>query len=276
MRGYAFFSVLLLAFSAPAQWINYRSPSIPRTPDGKPNLTAPAPRTRDRHPDLSGVWHVQPTPRAELTKLFGDQSALSVPGDDFYSLNKYTVNVFADFKPGQEPFRPAFAGRRASPADNPTSRCLPAGIPFGQMLPAPFKIVQTPAELLVLRTEIDGTIRQVYTDGRKVPADAEPLWLGYSIGHWEGDTLVIDTTGFNNKSWLDAFGHPHSDALHIAERYRRRDFGHMDVAVTIDDPKVYTRPVTFQVTDLLFPDTDVMEAYCAEDEKDISHLTSTR
>lgn len=276
MRGCVPFAFFLVASVAPAQWLNHRDRATPRNADGKANLTAPAPRARDGHPDLSGVWHVEPTPAAELTKMFGDQTALSVPGDDFYSLNKYTLSVFADFKPGTEPIRPEFAGRRASPADNPTSRCLPAGIPFGQMLPAPFKIVQTPDLLLILRNEIDGTIRQVYTDGRTVPAGAEPLWLGYSVGHWQGDTMVIDTTGFNDKSWLDGFGHPHSDALHITERYHRRDFGHMDVAVTIDDPKIYTKPVTFQVTDLLFPDTDVMEAYCTEDEKDISHLTNSR
>lgn len=271
MRG----CILLLVTIAPAvsaQWLNYHSPSTPRTADGKVKLNAPAPRTREGKPDLSGVWHVQSTPAAELTKMFGDMSALSVPGDDFYSLSKYTINVFADFKPGEEPIRPEFAGRHASPVDNPTTRCMPAGIPFGQMLPAPFKIVQTTGLTLILLNEVDGTMRQVYTDGRKVPDDPQPLWLGYSVGHWDADTFVIDTTGFNDKSWLDGMGHPHSEALHIIERYRRRDFGHMDVAVTIDDPKTYTRPFTIKFTDLLLPDTDVMDYYCAENEKDRPHL----
>jgi len=273
MRRFSVFAAILLAsFSAPAQWLNYRSPSTPRLPDGKPNLTAPTPRTRDNHPDLSGVWHVQATPAAELTKMFGDNTALSVPGDDFYSLSKYTLSVFADFKFGEEPLRPEFAGKRARPEDNPTSRCLPAGIPFGQLLPAPFKIVQTPGLTLILLNEVDGSMRQIYTDGRNVPADAQPLWLGYSVGHWDHDTFVVDTTGFNSKSWLDGFGHPHSEALHITERYRRGDFGHMDAEFTIDDPKTYTRPVTFKVTYLLLADTDIMEAWCTENEKDRPHL----
>src|SRR5579883_1039098 len=123
------FAILMFSISAPAQWVNYADPRTPRTRDGKPNLTAPAPRTRDGHPDLSGVWHVQATPAAELTQMFGDNTALSVPGDDFYSLSKYTLTVFADFKLGEEPIRPEFAGRRARAEDNPTSRCLPAGIP---------------------------------------------------------------------------------------------------------------------------------------------------
>ena len=265
-------AVLLLAPSVSAQWLNYHSASTPRTADGRPNLTAPTPRTKEGKPDLSGVWRVEASPRSELTKMFGDMSALSVPGDDFYSLSKYPINVFADFKPGEEPIRPEFAARRANPIDNPTSVCLPAGIPFGQLLPEPFKIVQTPGLLLILRTEVDGTIRQVYTDGRKIPDDPQPLWLGYSVGRWDGDTLVIDTAGFNDKSWLDGFGHPHSEALHITERYHRRDFGHMEVTVTMDDPKVYTKPFTIKVTDLLLPDTDIMDAYCNENEKDLPHL----
>ena len=266
--------ILFTAISLPAQWLNHASPSTPRTRDGKPNLTAPAPHTRDGHPDLSGVWRVEPTPRAELTKTYGDQSAVSVPGDDFYSLSKYTLNVLSDFKPGEEPIRPEAAQHRAGPTDNPTTRCLPGGIPFTELLPEPFKLIQTPTELVMLLTETDGTIRQIYTDGRKVPDDPQPLWLGYSVGHWDGDTLVVDTTGFNDKSWLDGFGHMHSEALHITERYHRRDFGHMDVAVTIDDPKTFTRPFTIKFTDDLLPDTDVIEYYCAENERDRPHLPS--
>ncbi len=273
-------TILLLVFAylvlpphpLPAQWLNYRSPSTPRTPDGKPNLTAPAPRALDGHPDLSGVWHIEPTPAAELTQMYGDNSAVSVPGDDFYSLSKYTVNFFADFKPGEEPFRPDYTWRRSPPTANPTARCLPAGIPFGQLLPAPFKIVQTPALTLFLRNEVDGTVRQIYTDGRKVPADPEPLWLGYSVGRWDAGTFVVDTTGFNDKSWFDAFGHPHSEALHVTERYHRRDFGHMEARITIEDPRTYTKPVTIQVMYLLIPDTDVLDSYCTENEKDNPHL----
>jgi hypothetical protein len=126
----------------------------------------------------------------------------------------------------------------------------------------------------MLFTEVDGTVRQIYTDGRKVPPDPQPLWLGYSVGKWDGDVLVVDTVGFNDKTWLDGFGHAHSEDLHVVERFARRDFGHMDVQVTIDDPRTYTRPFTIKITDLLLPDTDVMESYCAENEKDRPHLSA--
>jgi hypothetical protein len=116
------------------------------------------------------------------------------------------------------------------------------------------------------------THRQIYTDGRKVLADPQPAWLGYSVGRWDGDTLVVDTAGFNDKSWLDAAGHPHSEALRVEERFRRRDFGHLDLQVTVDDPEMYTKPVTIKVTELLIPDGDVLENFCDENEKDRPHL----
>ena len=122
--------------------------------------------------------------------------------------------------------------------------------------------------------EVDNTRRQVYTDGRKLPVDPQPAWLDYSIGTWEGDTLVVDTAGFNDKSWLDAFGHPHSEALRIQERFHRRDFGHMEVQVTIDDPKTYTKPFTIKFNQLLVPDSDILESFCNENEKDRPHLAS--
>jgi hypothetical protein len=136
---------------------------------------------------------------------------------------------------------------------------------------APFKIIQTPG-LIAFLYEIDGMHRQVYTDGRKLPVDPQPLWLGYSVGRWEGDTLVVDTAGFNDKSWLDVAGHPHSDALRIEERFHRRDFGHMDLQVTVDDPKMYTKPFTIKVTELLQADSDILENVCLENEKDLAHL----
>ena len=122
--------------------------------------------------------------------------------------------------------------------------------------------------------EVDNTHRQVYTDGRKLPDDPQPAWLGYSVGKWEGDALVVDTAGFNDKSWLDAFGHPHSEALRVQERFRRRDFGHMDLQVTIEDPKTFTKPFSVKFTLLLIPDSDILESYCNENEKDRSHMAS--
>ena len=156
--------------------------------------------------------------------------------------------------------------------DNPPARCLPQGIPRGDIFNyAPFKIIQNPGVIVVLY-EVDNTHRQIYTDGRQLPVDPQPSWLGYSVGKWEGDTLVVDSAGFNDKSWLDSMGHPHSEELKIQERFHRRDFGHMDLSVTIDDPKVYTRPFTVKVTELLLPDSDVLESICNENEKDRVHL----
>jgi hypothetical protein len=259
--------------SAHAQWLNYPTPRSPRTRDGKPNLTAPARRTADGKPDLSGVWQVEPTPFDELTRLFGDLSPFSALGDSPTAFPKYLVNVLVDFKPEQVALRPEFMDvlRRRSKEDSPMSRCLPIGVPTDDYLPGPFKIIQTP-ELTLIRNEYENTVRQIYTDGREPPADPEPLWLGYSTGRWDTDTLVVETVGLNDKGWLDGIGHPHSEALHVTERFHRRDFGHLDVQITFDDPKMYTKPFSIKFTDLLLPDSDVTEYFCNENEKDRSHI----
>ncbi len=263
--------------SAPAQWLNYPAPGTPRHPDGKPNLGAPAPRDSKGKPDLSGVWQVEPTPPEELTQLFGaGLTSLSVPGDDPRSLSKYAINILSDFKPQEAPIRPEaleLLRQRAQGGgrDIPTSRCLPGGMPFIYLLPTAFKIIQTPGLIAVVH-EGDSTFRQIYTDGRKHPRDPQPLWMGYSVGRWDAETLVVDTVGFNDKSWLDAFGHPHSEALHLTERIRRRDFGHLDFQVTVEDPKMYTRPFTIRFAEHLLADTDILESICAENEKDLAHL----
>ena len=150
-------------------------------------------------------------------------------------------------------------------------QCLPIGVPADDVLPGPFKIIQTPG-LTLIRNEYENSFRQIYTDGRKPPADPEPLWLGYSVGRWDDDTLQVDTVGFNDKTWLDGLGHPHSEALHVTERFHRRDFGHLDVQVTIDDPKVYTKSFSVKFTELLLPDSDVVDYFCTENEKDRSHI----
>jgi hypothetical protein len=241
--------------------------------DGKVNLTAPAPHADNGKPDLSGVWQVEPTPAAEMKRLFGDLSADSALGDNSSAFSKYLINILLDFKPEDSPLRPEFAEilRQRSKQESPLLRCLPIGIPADDLLPGPFKIIQTPGQILV-RNEYENTFRQIYTDGRKAPADPEPLWLGYSVGKWEGDTLRVDTVGFNDKSWLDGLGHPHSEGLHLVERFHRLDFGHLDVEVTIDDPKVYTTPFSVKFTELLQPDSDVTEYFCNENEKDRSHI----
>jgi len=267
--------VLLLggSLSSHAQWLNYPTPGTPRTRDGKPNLTAPARRAANGKPDLSGVWQVEPTPAEEMKRLFGDLSADSALGDNSSAFSKYMINVLLAFKPEDTPLRPEFADllRQRAKQESPLTRCLPIGIPVDELLPGPLKLIQTPG-LLLVRNEYENSLRQIYTDGRKAPADPEPLWLGYSVGKWEADTLVVDTVGFNDKSWLDGVGHPHSEALHVTERFHRRDFGHLDVEVTIDDPKVYTRPFSIKFAELLQPDSDVTEYFCNENEKDRPHI----
>lgn len=273
MRARLFGCLMAVCFSAYSQWLNYPTPGTPRTRDGKPNLSAPAPRAADGKPDLSGVWQVEPTPPEELKRLFGDLSGENVLGDSSTAFSKYLISILADFKPSDAPLRPEFAGilRRRAKQVYPLTRCLPVGVPADDVLPGPFKVIQTPG-LVLIRNEYENTLRQIYLDGRKPPADPDPLWLGYSVGKWEGNKLVVDTVGLNDQSWLDASGNPHSEALHVVERFHRRDFGHMDVQVTIDDPKMYTKPFSIQFTEDLIPDSDVTEYFCNEDEKDLSHL----
>lgn len=272
-------ALLVVQVCAHGQWLNYPAPGTPRTKDGKANLSAPAPRTSKGKPDLSGVWETAPSPPGEIERLLGDITYEVVPGDDPRTFSKYVFNLLADFKPQESPLRREAAAelmrKRAEDLgfkDGPPSHCLPLGIPGVDILSySPFKIVQTPGEIVMLY-ELDNTRRQIYTDGRPLPADPQPAWLGYSVGKWDGDALVVDTAGFNNKSWLDVSGLPHSEALRVQERFRRRDFGHMDLQLTVEDPQVLTKPVTIKVTELLLPDSDLLESFCNENERDRPHL----
>lgn len=255
------------------QWLNYPTPGTPRTRDGKPNLAARAPRTIGGKPDLSGVWHVEPTSMAEMKKAYADDvNSLDVIGMEADTISKYAINILIDFKPEESPLRPEAEQvmRQHLPGGNPADSCLPLGIPFAFLVSEPDKIVQTPG-LMVMMFESADAHRQIYTDGRPLPKDPEPAWLGYSVGKWEGDTLVVETAGFNDRTWLDAMGHPHSEALRVVERYRRRDFGHMDVQVTFEDPKMYTKPFSIRFTQRLLADSDILEFFCSENEKDRVH-----
>jgi len=263
------------AVTAHAQWLNHPAAGIPRTTDGKPNLSAPAPRTADGKPDLSGVWTTDGTGAAEIDRLFPGISDLAVPGDDPRSFPKYFLNVFADYRNEDVPIKPEvmpmfLARAKSLGKDNPTSHCLPAGVPMGDLLPAPRRFIQLP-NLLVILYEGVNPQRMIYLDGRKHIIE-QPAWLGYSVGRWEGDTLVVDTRGFNERTWLDAFGHPRTEAMHIVERFTRRDFGHIDVEMTFEDTGAYTKPFSIRFSQTLTPDTDVIEYVCAENEKDRQHL----
>jgi hypothetical protein len=260
-------AVVFLGAAAQAQWLDYRAAGTPATPDGKVNLSAPAPRAPDGKPDLTGVWHLQTT--RQQTSL----TPLPAPAQGGGS---YTNNIFRDIKPADVPETPAGAKLRAErmksgTRPNPSVFCLPMGIPVNNFVVEVVKFIQAPKEIVAIY-EVDGSYRQIYTDGRPLPKDMAPSWLGYSTGHWDGDTLVVETEGFNDRTWLDMIGHSHSEALHLTERYHRRDYGHMDVEMTFNDPLMYTRPFTIKFTHALVPDSDILEAYCNENEKDRAHI----
>jgi hypothetical protein len=261
---------------APAQWIYQPDPRAPRTKDGKPNLSAPAPRVHGK-PDLSGIWQAESTPRKELAAMFPPGVGLlpgGVNGLGEDDPQKYFLNILADYKPGQEPFTPAAAAlfrERMASNKKPATLCEPASVPLTELVPSPYKIVQTPGVTLLLY-ESDTVFRQIYMDGRKHPEDPQPTFLGYSVGRWEGDWFVVDVKGFNDRGPLDAMGHFHSDAMRVTERFHRLDFGHMEVQITIDDPKTFTKPVIIKSAQVLLPDTDVMESFCTEGEQDLAHL----
>jgi hypothetical protein len=241
------FAIILCALTttATAQWMKYPTPGIPRTPNGKPNLTAPAPRTADGKPELSGLWQ-----RISL---------------------KYERNVAADLKPGEiQPWADALVRQRAEDLQkgSPGVQCLPWG-PSTSTSARKAKIVQTPA--LILMLDEDLTYRQIFMDGRALETDPIPSWMGHSVGRWEGDTLVVETFGFNDRTWLDHDGHPNSEALRMTERYRRRDFGHMDIEVTLSDPQVYARPWTVALSAELMADTDLLESVCNESHTSLEH-----
>jgi hypothetical protein len=256
---------------AHAQWLDYPDARTPRTKDGKPNLTAPAPRVKGK-PDLSGLWQAERSPKREYDAVLGNFTALQ---PDTYDITTNFLNVFWGMKPEEEPLRPDAAAiskdRRERLQDNTFTRCLPGSIPAA-LLVLTFKIIQTQQEVVMLSEMATNPPRQIYTDGRSLPKNPDPTWMGYSVGRWAGDTLVVDTIGFNDKAWLDAFGHPRSESMHITERYRRRDFGHMDLDITFDDPKYYTRAFSIKISVNLVPDSDLLEYVCNENERDRAHM----
>ncbi|HEY7391854.1 MAG TPA: hypothetical protein VH640_25280 [Bryobacteraceae bacterium] len=232
-------------------------------------MTAPAPRLNGK-PDLTGVWEAERTPSGEYQRVLGPGfEALQVDSQD---VTKQMINVFWGLKPEEEPVRPEAVTimKERAHQSPPTAKCLPASIPMSTFVYF-FKLVQAPREIVMLAGTGDPP-RQIYTDGRKLPNNPDPTWVGYSVGKWEGDALVVETTGFNHESWLDAFGHPRSESMHITERFHRRDFGHMDLEMNFEDPKYYTRPFSVKTVLNLLTDTDLPEFVCGENEKDRVHL----
>ena len=262
------------------QWPAYSTAGVPKTADGKPDLTAPAPKTPDGKPDLSGIWqYTRPPvvpgtapPPATLPEAASapDIIPLAVRQSQFWNLG-------AAFKDGL-PFQPWAAElhrqRVASNSkDNPDAHCLPLGLMQLHTHGQPRKMIQTPGVIVILY-EANGGVRQIFTDGRSVPKDPQPWWFGYSVGKWDGETLVVETVGLRDLGWLDVEGSPLTESGRIVERFRRVDYGHLEIEVTIDDPKAYTKPWTVTVHQRVLLDTDLIEFICQENEKDQPHLAA--
>jgi len=243
---------LLMAVTASTQWLHYATSDTPRLADGKPNLAAPSPRASDGHLDLTGVWEV-----------LGD---LVMPTDGRVR-SKYVYNIGVDLPGGTAPFQPWArelwnARQKVLGVGAPSEKCLPHGIPDAMLTRTlPFKVIQNARVTIILFEEFNHW-RQVFTDGRPLPEDPQPAWLGYSVGRWQKDEFVVETAGFNDKSWLDAGGTPHTETLRTTERFRRRDYGHMEIEFAFDDPKTFTKPWSTTVQFVLLPDTDLLESHC--------------
>jgi hypothetical protein len=225
----------LFAVAAPAQWLNFPTPGVPRTLDGKPNLSAPAPKTSDGKPDLAGIWQTRAG---------------------------YTGNLAKDLKPGEVSFQPWAATLykhrlETEGKDDPQAYCVLSGVPREHVVPYPFKILNTNGMIVILYEALH-SYRQIF--------------MGYSVGHWEGDTLVVESSGFVDNEWLDNSGHPGTESMHLTERFRRPDFGHIDLQLTINDPKAYTKPWTVNLQFTAVPDSELIEYVCSENEKDLGHL----
>jgi hypothetical protein len=261
--------------SAGAQWLDYPVAGTPLKKDGTVDLTAKTPRTLDGKPDLSGLWRIEPPKPGEIDRLYHPSEANAVAGDDWREFDRHFMNLFIDFKAEESPLsRTAIAqmqklqqGGQLNAFDSPSSRCLPLGFLTHYFHFRPFKIFQAQQEI-VMYFEVDGAFRQIHTDGRRLPQSPFPSWMGYSTGKWEGDSLVVDTAGFNDQWRLDAMGHPNSEELRIHEVFHRRDFGHLDIDATVEDPVMLTRPVNVRFSLQLIPNSDMLETYCAEGNLD--------
>ena len=240
---------VVLACSVNAQW-RYRDPNAPRLPDGKVDVKAPAPRTPSGAVDFSGIWQTD---------------------------TKYNFNLGADLKPGEIvmlPWAQTLVDERRgnNGKDDPEGFCLPPGFPRVNGVPFPQKIVQLPGAIIILY-ETRTTFRQIFLDdNHTLPNDPQPTWMGYSKGRWDGDVLIVETRGFNDKTWLDDNGHPHSEQMKVTERFRRPSFGQLIVDITIDDARTYAKPWTVTQAFQLAADNELIEYICNENNLDVPHL----
>jgi len=245
-----------------AQFLGYPTSGVPRTPDGKPNLTAPAPRTADGKPDLSGMWGW-----VNIGKPCGAECNDTQVSREF-------INIAATLK-DPLPYQPWAAElvkkRRVQQGLDPNVHCMPRGAPRIWTDDYYKRIFQVPGRVIIL-TERNMQYRQIFTDGRPLPKDPNPTWNGNSTGHWEGDTLVVETTGFRDDLWLDASGNPLTEQGKMTERIRRPTYGNLEIEITINDPKAYTAPWTVKLNEPLVLDSELLDYYCLENERDATHM----
>jgi hypothetical protein len=232
------------------QWIHVPTPGLPRNAKGEPVLSAPPPKAADGKPDLSGLWSID--------------------------TEQYWEDVTSGAKPGEVILQPAaaalFKERSGNMGkDNPIAHCVPNGVPGVEIIPTPYRIVQQSGIIAILY-EFNMQYRQIFTDGRRFPIDPNPAFMGYSVGRWEGDTLVAETVGLKDGMWLDLFGHPTTDSLHVTERFHRIDYGHMQLDIILDDPKAYQKPWQISLRPQLLPDTEMIEFVCNENNRGMEHM----
>jgi hypothetical protein len=260
-------SLLAMSASAHAQWVHLTMKGIPRNADGTPNVNAPAPKTAGGKPDFSGMW----IPRDELPC---DEKERGVQCTEL-KLTPQLINIAAGMKEGlpYQPWAAALVKKRATELgiNDPHTHCMPPNYPRAWAFPETQKILEVPGEIVVLH-EFNASYRQIFLDGRGFPDDMTPAWSGYSVAHWDGDTLVVESRGFRDDNWLDTSGNPMTDAARVTERIRRPNFGSLDVGITVDDPKAYTRPWTVVVHEKALLDTEMIDFMCMENNKDIVHM----
>jgi hypothetical protein len=255
-------ALAVFASALSAQWPAWPTggaPKLTRTDAGKPDLTAPAPKAANGHPDLSGVWD-RATPLNPVKSTPPQRAFQNLPS----------------MLPDGLPFQPWAADLRKqrlaeNSKEHPDAHCLPLHPVQLHSHPQPRKIIQTPGLVMILY-EANNGLRQIFTDGRPLPADAEPWWYGYSVGKWDGDTLVVETTGFRDMGWLDEEGTPITETGKVIERFRRPNIGNLEIEVTVDDPKAFTKPWTVKFNQRLMPDTELIEFVCAENNRSLPHL----
>ena len=277
MRGCVLRFVLIAVLGVPAlgfgQWLKHPTEGVPRTADGKPNLAAPAPRLPDGKPDFSGIWHA-----ANPNRCVPGAGAFIECGTEIGG-SPLGGNLGRNL-PGGLPYLPHAAElakkRRADDSrDDPHVRCLPDNPPRSWTLPHLTRAIHTP-KLLALLYEVNAMYRQIHIDGRAQPVDPTPAWNGYSTARWEGDTLVVQTEGFRDDLWIDTGGSPMSDVAKMTERLRRPNYGTLEIELTINDPKNYSRPFTVNLTQNIELDTELVDEFCLENEKSYDRMIRSR